>query len=417
MYGASGGDDLARRGGAAAAAHRVRRVEGAGRGGRSSGSPTTTSSPVSMRNATAYGVSPRLRLDVVLNNLVGWAHTTGAIRLLSATARPGGRSSTSRTSRASPSRCSRRRARSSAARPSTSARPSRTTSSATSPRVLARASPAARSSSRASASPDPRSLPRRLREARAALPDLASRVGRPARRRGARRGLPSRPLTSELFEGRATCACGSSGSFSTSGAARGGLRWHDRRSPVGRCGSRDPIRRGVRDRARADRGRARLLRTCCTRDEFAEQGSRPSSPRRTSRAQPARARCAGCTSRPRPHEEAKLVRCTRGAIFDVILDLRPDSATFLGWLGVGLDEDNGTRSTSRRGARTATRRSGRRPDVLYLMSSPYEPDARPACAGTTRRSGSSGPTPPERTMNERDRSWPDYVPPPDAAGA
>ena len=37
--------------------------------------------PVSMRNATAYGVSPRLRLDIVLNNLVGWAHTTGAIRL------------------------------------------------------------------------------------------------------------------------------------------------------------------------------------------------------------------------------------------------------------------------------------------------------------------------------------------------
>jgi len=42
-----------------------------------------TFAPVSMRNATAYGVSPRLRLDIVLNNLVGWAHTTGAIRLQS----------------------------------------------------------------------------------------------------------------------------------------------------------------------------------------------------------------------------------------------------------------------------------------------------------------------------------------------
>ena len=40
-------------------------------------------SPVSLRNPTAYGVSPRLRLDVVLNNLVGWAFTTGRIRLLS----------------------------------------------------------------------------------------------------------------------------------------------------------------------------------------------------------------------------------------------------------------------------------------------------------------------------------------------
>jgi nucleoside-diphosphate-sugar epimerase len=39
--------------------------------------------PVSMRNATAYGVSPRLRLDIVLNNLVAWAHATGSVRLQS----------------------------------------------------------------------------------------------------------------------------------------------------------------------------------------------------------------------------------------------------------------------------------------------------------------------------------------------
>ena len=39
--------------------------------------------PVSMRNATAYGASPRLRLDIVLNNLVGWALTTGRVRILS----------------------------------------------------------------------------------------------------------------------------------------------------------------------------------------------------------------------------------------------------------------------------------------------------------------------------------------------
>lgn len=40
-------------------------------------------SPVFMRNATAYGLSPRLRADVVLNNLVCWAHTTGRIRIMS----------------------------------------------------------------------------------------------------------------------------------------------------------------------------------------------------------------------------------------------------------------------------------------------------------------------------------------------
>ena len=39
--------------------------------------------PVSMRNATVYGASPRLRLDIVLNNLAAWSLTTGRIRLLS----------------------------------------------------------------------------------------------------------------------------------------------------------------------------------------------------------------------------------------------------------------------------------------------------------------------------------------------
>jgi nucleoside-diphosphate-sugar epimerase len=40
-------------------------------------------SPVFMRNATAYGVSPRIRFDLVINNLVAWAYTTGLVRMTS----------------------------------------------------------------------------------------------------------------------------------------------------------------------------------------------------------------------------------------------------------------------------------------------------------------------------------------------
>src|SRR5205085_11130631 len=40
-------------------------------------------SPIFMRNATAYGWSPRLRMDVVLNNLISWAYTTGKVRIMS----------------------------------------------------------------------------------------------------------------------------------------------------------------------------------------------------------------------------------------------------------------------------------------------------------------------------------------------
>lgn len=41
-----------------------------------------------------------------------------------------------------------------------------------------------------------------------------------------------------------------------------------------------------------------------------------------------------------PHAETKLVRCTKGALFDVIIDLRPDSPTFMEWTGVELSAEN-----------------------------------------------------------------------------
>lgn len=47
------------------------------------GLASKTFSPVYLRNATAYGVSPRLRSDIVLNNLTAWAYTTGKVRILS----------------------------------------------------------------------------------------------------------------------------------------------------------------------------------------------------------------------------------------------------------------------------------------------------------------------------------------------
>jgi dTDP-4-dehydrorhamnose 3,5-epimerase len=41
-----------------------------------------------------------------------------------------------------------------------------------------------------------------------------------------------------------------------------------------------------------------------------------------------------------PHQEAKLVRCSRGSIYDVVIDLRNDSPTFKQWIGVELTQDN-----------------------------------------------------------------------------
>jgi nucleoside-diphosphate-sugar epimerase len=82
MYGASGTDDLLDEDAplqplTAYAASKVRSEEGLAE------LQDDGFAIVSMRNATVYGVSPRLRLDIVLNNLAGWAHTTGRVRLLS----------------------------------------------------------------------------------------------------------------------------------------------------------------------------------------------------------------------------------------------------------------------------------------------------------------------------------------------
>jgi nucleoside-diphosphate-sugar epimerase len=82
MYGAAGGDDVLSeeaplRPLTAYAISKVRTEEDV------STLATTSFSPIFMRNATAYGLSPRLRADVVLNNFVCWAHTTGRIRIMS----------------------------------------------------------------------------------------------------------------------------------------------------------------------------------------------------------------------------------------------------------------------------------------------------------------------------------------------
>ena len=82
-----------------------------------------------------------------------------------------------------------------------------------------------------------------------------------------------------------------------------------------------------------------FARTWC-RNEFAEMGLTPNLVQCNISYNKARGTLRGMHYQKAPHAEAKLVRCTQGAVYDVIVDLRSDSNTFKQWLGVELTAEN-----------------------------------------------------------------------------
>ena len=82
-----------------------------------------------------------------------------------------------------------------------------------------------------------------------------------------------------------------------------------------------------------------FARTWC-RNEFADKGLNPNLVQCNISYNKARGTLRGMHYQKAPHAEAKLVRCTQGALYDVIIDLRRDSNTFTQWFGVELTAEN-----------------------------------------------------------------------------
>lgn len=76
-----------------------------------------------------------------------------------------------------------------------------------------------------------------------------------------------------------------------------------------------------------------------------------------------------------PHEEAKLVRCTRGAIYDVIIDLRPHSSTFKNWFAVELTAENRRAFYIPEGIAHGFQTLTNNAEVFYQMSEFHHPNA------------------------------------------
>src|SRR5882672_3745030 len=80
-------------------------------------------------------------------------------------------------------------------------------------------------------------------------------------------------------------------------------------------------------------------RTFC-RDEFTGRGLSPRLVQCSISFNTRKGTLRGMHFQEKPHEEAKLVRCTRGAIYDVIVDIRRNSPTFRSWAGFELTAEN-----------------------------------------------------------------------------
>jgi dTDP-4-dehydrorhamnose 3,5-epimerase len=92
------------------------------------------------------------------------------------------------------------------------------------------------------------------------------------------------------------------------------------------------------DRLEDERGF--FARTFC-RDEFAAHGLQSNFVQCNLSFNARKGTLRGLHYQAKPHEEAKLVRCTRGALFDVVVDIRTGSPTYRKWISAELTADNG----------------------------------------------------------------------------
>lgn len=109
-----------------------------------------------------------------------------------------------------------------------------------------------------------------------------------------------------------------------------------------------------------------------------------------------------------PHREAKLVRCTRGALFDVALDLRPTSPTHKQWFGVELSADNHKAFYIPEGFAHGYLTLADNTELSYQTSDFYFPDC---VRGVRFDDAAFAIAWPEeiRVVSDADRNWPEYL--------
>ena len=108
------------------------------------------------------------------------------------------------------------------------------------------------------------------------------------------------------------------------------------------------------------------------------------------------------------HAEDKLVRCTKGKLFDVALDLRPESATFKQWFGVELSEETHRALLIPRGCAHGFMTLEENSEAFYLVSNAYAPESESGVKFNDPAFNIQWPA--EMTIiSEKDNNWPDFT--------
>lgn len=149
-----------------------------------------------------------------------------------------------------------------------------------------------------------------------------------------------------------------------------------------------------------------FARTWC-RQEFAERGLDTSLVQCGCAYNRQRGTLRGMHFQAAPYEETKLVRCTRGAIYDVVLDLRADSATFGRWHAVELTAENRHELHVPHGVAHGYLTLSDDCEVFYQISTAHQPTAARGVRWDDPAFGIEWPEQPS-LISDRDANFPSW---------
>lgn len=110
-----------------------------------------------------------------------------------------------------------------------------------------------------------------------------------------------------------------------------------------------------------------------------------------------------------PHEEEKLVRCIQGALYDVIVDVRPESPTFKQWMGVELSSNDNRMLFVPKGCAHGYQTLKDNTKVSYMVSAFYKSEAERGIRWNDPAFNIEWKESEDIIISKKDRNWPNYI--------